>query len=73
LRLHTHTHQIFTKFLPKINLTKNSAWAGDKDDRDFSCDDSAVKIVKGELVTGEEEGPLGVGCWGWGGGGGAQW
>eukprot|EP00879_Flechtneria_rotunda_P006150 GHRR01006467.1.p1 GENE.GHRR01006467.1~~GHRR01006467.1.p1 ORF type:complete len:1335 (+),score=429.51 GHRR01006467.1:359-4363(+) len=44
--------QVFTCFLPKINLERTSSWHKDNDDRSFSMDDSAILIKRGVLVHG---------------------
>eukprot|EP00879_Flechtneria_rotunda_P007746 GHRR01008119.1.p1 GENE.GHRR01008119.1~~GHRR01008119.1.p1 ORF type:complete len:397 (+),score=88.62 GHRR01008119.1:514-1704(+) len=48
--------QVFTCFLPKINLERTSSWHKDNDDRSFSMDDSAILIKRGVLVHGEISG-----------------
>ena len=39
--------QVFTMFLPDVSLTKQSAWAKDNDQHDFSVEDTGVRIEKG--------------------------
>jgi hypothetical protein len=46
--------QVFSCFLPNVSLTRTSSWAKDKDDRDFSFDDSAILIKRGVLIHGEQ-------------------
>jgi DNA-directed RNA polymerase II subunit RPB1 len=38
--------QVFNMFLPDVNVRRNSMWAGEGDDKDFSRDDSAINILK---------------------------
>lgn len=44
--------QIFSVFLPPVNLERTSSWAKDHDDRSFSFDDSAILIRQGQLIHG---------------------
>ncbi len=44
--------QIFSCFLPKVNLVRTSSWAKDNDDKSFSFDDSAILIKRGVLIHG---------------------
>ncbi|KAL6754081.1 hypothetical protein V8C86DRAFT_2713077 [Haematococcus lacustris] len=44
--------QVFSMFLPDVNMTRTCAWHKDNDKKDLSLDDSQVLIRRGELVTG---------------------
>jgi hypothetical protein len=44
--------QIFSCFLPKVNLVRTSSWAKDNDDKSFSFDDSSILIKRGVLIHG---------------------
>ena len=44
--------QVFTLFVPDVNLIKSSAWANDNDDQNFSVEDTAIRFERGELLTG---------------------
>ncbi|GLI67975.1 hypothetical protein VaNZ11_012311 [Volvox africanus] len=44
--------QIFSMFIPDVNLKNKSAWYKDTDVPDMSVDDSQVLIRSGELLTG---------------------
>jgi hypothetical protein len=46
--------QVFSCFLPNVSLERTSSWAKDKDDRDFSFDDSAILIKRGTLIHGAQ-------------------
>jgi hypothetical protein len=45
--------QIFSCFLPPVNLVRTSSWAKENDDKSFSFDDSAILIKRGKLIHGE--------------------
>lgn len=45
--------QIFSCFLPPVNLIRTSSWAKENDDKSFSFDDSAILIKRGKLIHGE--------------------
>ena len=44
--------QVFTLFIPDVNLRRTSAWHKDGEAEDFSPGDTQVLIEKGELLTG---------------------
>lgn len=44
--------QVFSMFLPEINLRNKSSWYKDGDPDDMSLDDSQVLIRNGKLITG---------------------
>jgi DNA-directed RNA polymerase II subunit RPB1 len=44
--------QVFTLFIPDVNLRNTSAWHKDGQQKDFSPGDTEVLIEKGELLTG---------------------
>ena len=44
--------QVFSLFLPDVNLRRTSAWHKDGEQDDFSPGDTQVLIEKGELLTG---------------------
>lgn len=44
--------QIFSCFLPPVNLVRTSSWAKENDDKSFSFDDSAILIKRGKLIHG---------------------
>jgi DNA-directed RNA polymerase II subunit RPB1 len=44
--------QVFTLFIPDVNLRRTSAWHKDGEQDDFSPGDTQVLIEKGELLTG---------------------
>lgn len=44
--------QVFSMFLPDVNIKRTSAWYKEKDPEDMSLDDSQVLIKRGDLIYG---------------------